>query len=372
MISEQAQGVLVEEARPTTKSVKCVVWDLDNTIWDGVLLEDEHVTLRPGIVEVLETLDSRGILLSVASKNDHPTAMRKLADFGLEKYFLYPQINWNSKSSSIRAVAKSLNIGIDTFAFVDDQPFEREEVAFEIPEMLCIDAARLSEITTLPQMMPRFITEDSRQRRLMYLGDIERNSAEKEFVGSNEEFLATLKMTFTIARAQEEDLRRAEELTVRTHQLNTTGYTYSYEELDAFRRSDTHRLYVASLEDRYGSYGKIGLVLVECQRDTWIVKLLLMSCRVMSRGVGTVMMNHIMAEARKAHVRLLAEFIPNDRNRMMYVTYKFGGFKEIERQDSLVIFEADLARIQPFPSYVKLHVEDHDAEAMALPVRRRA
>lgn len=356
MIREKSHGVLVAE--PKVKSIKCVVWDLDNTIWDGILLEDQQVTLRPGVLETLETLDHRGILLSIASRNDHETTMRKLEELGIKQYFLYPQINWNPKSSSLRAIAKSLNISIDTFAFVDDQPFEREEVSFEIPEMLCIDAANVSEICAMPEMMPRFITDDSHQRRQLYLSDIERNTVEKDFVGSNEEFLATLNMTFTIAHAQEEDLKRAEELTVRTHQLNTTGYTYSYEELNAFRHSDTHKLFISGLEDKYGTYGKIGLTLVECQEDTWIVKLLLMSCRVMSRGVGSVMMNYLMNRAKAANVRLLAEFVPNDRNRMMYVTYKFGGFKEIAKQDNIVLFEADLTRIQPFPSYVTLHIEE--------------
>lgn len=354
MIHEQDHGVLVAE--PKVKAIKCVVWDLDNTIWDGILLEDQHVTLRPGVLETLETLDRRGILLSIASRNDHETALRKLEEFGLKHYFLYPQINWNTKSSSVRAIAKSLNISTDTFAFVDDQPFEREEVGFEIPDVLCIDAVKVAEMCAMPEMMPRFITEDSHQRRQLYLSDIERNTAEKEFIGSSERFLASLNMVFTIASAQEEDLRRAEELTVRTHQLNTTGYTYSYEELNAFRHSKSHKLLISGLEDKYGTYGKIGLTLVECQEDTWSVKLLLMSCRVMSRGVGSIMMNYLMSQAKAANVRLLAEFMPNDRNRMMYVTYKFGGFKEIAKQDKLVIFEADLARIQPFPTYVTLHI----------------
>jgi FkbH-like protein len=251
-----------------------------------------------------------------------------------------------------------LNIGIDTFAFVDDQPFEREEVSFEIPQVLCIDAEQVAEICAMPEMMPRFITDDSRLRRQMYQSDIDRNVAEKDFGGSNEEFLATLGMVFTISRAQEEDLRRAEELTLRTHQLNTTGYTYSYEELNAFRHSDKHKLFISGLEDKYGTYGKIGLTLVEVSEDAWIVKLLLMSCRVMSRGVGTIMMNYVMKQAQKANMRLLAEFVPNDRNRMMYITYKFAGFKEVEKKDNLVIFEANQDLIQPYPSYVELHAED--------------
>lgn len=352
---EQIGAVPVKAKR---QSIKCVVWDLDNTLWDGVLLEDEQVVLRPAVVEVIKTLDSRGILHSIASKNDYETAMRKLEEFGVSQYFLYPQIDWNPKSAAIKVIAQSINIGIDTLAFVDDQPFEREEVQFCAPAVFCIDAANIEAMLAMPEMMPRFITTDSRQRRHMYLGDIERNRAEKEFIGSNEEFLARLDMVFTIAPAQEEDLRRAEELTVRTHQLNTTGYTYSYEELNAFRQSDRHKLLVASLDDKYGTYGKIGLALIECREESWTVKLLLMSCRVMSRGVGTIMMNHIMNLAKNAGVRLLAEFIPNDRNRMMYVTYKFGGFKEIEKKADMVILANDLSYIQPFASYVKVHLQE--------------
>ncbi len=323
------------------QSIKCVVWDLDNTLWDGVLLEDGQISLRTDVVDVIKTLDSRGIL----------------EQLGLNAYFLYPQINWNSKAASIREIVRSINIGIDALAFIDDQAFEREEVAFSLPEVLCIDTTDVPGLLDMPEMNPRFITEDSQQRRLMYLSDIARNKAEQEFVGPSEEFLATLQMAFTIAPAKEEDLRRAEELTLRTHQLNTTGYTYSYEELNEFRQSDTHKLFIASLDDRHGTYGKIGLALVECLADVWTIKLLLMSCRVMSRGVGTIMIHHIMNLAKKAGVPLRAEFVANDRNRMMYITYKFGGFKEVEKVDNLIVFENDLSYIQPFPDYIKVHFE---------------
>ena len=354
-----SQPVVDSHRLPTKRpTVKCVVWDLDHTLWDGVLLEDEEVVLRQDVVEVIKTLDSRGILHSIASKNDHATAMEKLQAFGLTDYFLYPQINWNSKASSIKEIAQSLNIALDTFAFVDDQPFERDEVNFALPEVLCIDAKDALELPTRPEMMPRFITSDSQKRRVMYLSDIARNQAEKNFTATNEEFLATLGLVFTIAPCTEDDLQRAEELTVRTHQLNTTGYTYSYEELNAFRLSDRHKLLVASLDDTYGSYGKIGLTLVECQDDLWTIKLLLMSCRVMSRGVGTIMVNHIMNMAKAAGVRLQAEFISNNRNRMMLVTYKFGGFVEVARDGERIVFENNLSTIQPFPAYVQVHIEE--------------
>ncbi|HEX9063065.1 MAG TPA: HAD-IIIC family phosphatase, partial [Clostridia bacterium] len=118
------------------KKVKCVVWDLDNTIWEGILSEDREVRLKPGIKGIIETLDDRGILQSIASKNDYDDAMKKLREFGLEEYFLYPQISWNSKAESVRKIAESINIGIDTLAFVDDQITEREEVSFSHPEVL--------------------------------------------------------------------------------------------------------------------------------------------------------------------------------------------------------------------------------------------
>jgi FkbH-like protein len=221
-----------------------------------------------------------------------------------------------------------------------------------VPQVRVVDAADLSAFLDIPEMNPEFITDDSRKRRQMYRSDIERAEAEQEFVGPTEEFLATLDMRFTLAPCTEDDLQRAEELTVRTNQLNTTGYTYGYDELNAFRTSPDHLLLVAGLDDKYGSYGKIGLALVEKAPEFWTIKLLLMSCRVMSRGVGTIMMSHIMSEAKNAGAKLRAEFKPNGRNRMMYVTYKFGGFKEIGTEGDLTIFEHGLETVQPFPEYV--------------------
>ncbi|MGA9773585.1 MAG: HAD-IIIC family phosphatase [Blastocatellia bacterium] len=338
--------------------IKCVIWDLDNTLWQGVLLEDTKVFLRDDVRLVIERLDDRGILQSIASKNDPAEATNRLREFGLLEYFLYPQINWNSKASSIKAIAESLNIGLDALAFIDDQRFELDDVAFSFPEVLCISAMDLDHVLDMPEMNPRFVTLDSRLRRQMYQSEIERKVEEETFVGSKEEFLMTLGMIFGIGSAREDDLQRAEELTVRTNQLNSTGYTYSYEELDWFRQSQSHKLLISSLEDKYGSYGKIGLGLLELTEDAWIIKLLLMSCRVMTRGVGTVFLNYIMSAAKKKGVKLLAEFAPNNRNRMMQISYKFAGFRERETKGDLIILENDLERIQPPPDYITVRIEE--------------
>jgi FkbH-like protein len=339
-----------------SKTVKCVVWDLDNTVWDGVLLEDGEVRPRPGVRETIEELDRRGILNSIASRNDHEPAMRRLTELGLAEYFLYPQINWSTKSASIEAVVEALNIGLDTVAFVDDEPYERAEVAFSLPRVRCLDPSEIATMLDRPDLTPAFVTEDSARRRAMYQADAARGEVEREFAGPREDFLAGLDMRFRIAPAGETDLARAAELTVRTNQLNTTGRTYSYEELAALRTSGDHLLLMARLDDRFGPYGNVGLALVEKAADVWTVKLLLMSCRVMSRGVGTIVVNHVKRMARDAGARLTAEFLPTDRNRMMLVSLKFNQFSELERRGDLVVYEADLTTIPADPAYVRVEV----------------
>jgi FkbH-like protein len=339
------------------KEIKCVVWDLDNTLWDGTLIESDDVQLKPGIEEILKTLDSRGILNSISSKNDFDDAMEKLKLFGLHDYFLYPEINWNPKSLALGNIQKNINIGMDTIMFIDDQPFEREEVASVHPDVTCIDAVEYRDLTKHPRLNPRFITDDSSRRRKMYQDDIKRKQEEDEFEGTSETFLASLNMKFVIHDALEEDLKRAEELTVRTNQLNATGRTFDYDELNEFRASENYKLLVCELTDKYGSYGKIGLALIELKEDAWHLRLLLMSCRVMARGVGTVLMSHIMQETKKAGKKLLADFRTTKRNRMMYVSYKFSNFKEVSKDDEgNILFENDLSIIQPFPPYIEIEI----------------
>jgi FkbH-like protein len=334
--------------------VKCVVWDLDNTVWDGVLLEDRQVALRAGVIDVIRTLDARGLLHSVASRNDFDAAMRQLRAFRLQEYFLYPQIGWHSKVSSMQAIAKSLNIGLDAVAFVDDDPFEREAMAASLPEVLLVDAHSLPSLLERPEFNPVYVTDDARQRRFMYMAEYQREAAEESFDGPDEAFLATLDLRMTIAPAAVGDLRRVQELTMRTHQLNSTGRTYSYEELEELSHSPRHKLLIAGLDDKCGTYGKIGLALVECCEELWSLKLLLVSCRVISRGAGTILLNYLLTLAREQRVRVQVEFRPTDRNRLMYVSLKFAGFREVQRNADFHVLECDLNRIHALPPYVKV------------------
>ncbi|MBY8885304.1 HAD-IIIC family phosphatase [Streptomyces sp. PTM05] len=343
-------------AKPVQGRIKCVVWDLDNTLWDGVLLEDGEVTVRPGVIEHIRRLDAMGVLHSVASKNDHETAMAKLRELGLEEMFLAPRIGWNPKSESLRQLAEKLNLGLDAFAFVDDQDFELAEMAYSLPQVTRVNAADIDTELVKPDYRPRFVSDESAQRREMYRSQLERDEVREEFTGTNEEFLASLEMVFTIAPAAREDLQRAEELTIRTNQLNSTGRTYSYDELDALRESPDHLLLVATLTDRFGSYGKIGLALVDRSGPDWRLNMMLMSCRVMSRGVGSVLLNHLMERAREAGAGLVADFVPTGRNRMMQITYAFSGFREVAKDGDRQLLAADLDRAQEQPGYVTVRV----------------
>jgi FkbH-like protein len=345
------------DAAGKRKPIKCVVWDLDNTLWDGTLMEKSSPELREGVLQIIHALDARGILQSIASRNHEQSALARLRELGIEEYFLFPQIHWEPKAGSIKAIAEALNIGLDSICFIDDEAFELAEMQALLPEVLCRDAQQLPRLFEMPRLSSGTVTAESRSRRRMYLADIQRKQIEEEFAGAHDEFLATLDMVFTISPAQPEDLARAEELTNRTNQLNTTGYTFSQEELEGFLDSPDHLLLMAELTDKFGSYGKIGLALIERGDPVWTIRLLLMSCRVMNRNVGMVMLIHILDRARKAGVRLLSEFVSNDRNRMMFVTYKFAGFKQIENRGNVQILEHDLTSIAPIPAFLTLNIK---------------
>lgn len=343
------------------KNKKCLIWDLDNTLWQGTLAEGGSVTLRDGVREVLAELDRRGILLSVASKNEYDDAMDKLREFGISEYFLYPQICWSSKADSVAAIANALNIGMDSLAFIDDQSFEREEVRYHHPEVLTIDAADMDKLTEMPEFTPRFITEDSGLRREMYRSDLCRKAEESTFTGSSEEFLATLDMHLTIAPVAYGDLERVEELTVRTNQLNSTGVTYGFEELESYISSPRHIFLIASLKDKFGTYGKIGIVLLEETETELRIKLLLMSCRVMTRGIGSALLVHLIKLAEAKGKALKADFIHTGRNRVMYVTYKLMGFEEENPEDSdaeqcTLIYRGEEKK--EYPSYLTLQIRE--------------
>lgn len=339
--------------------IKLIVWDLDDTIWDGTLLEPGAVSLKPGIKAILETLDARGILHSIASKNNYREAWRQLREFGLDAYFLCPQINWNAKSVSVAALQRRLNIGTEAMLFIDDQAFERAELRAAHPDITCVPASRYRAMVDWSRLNPRFITEDSVKRRKLYQAEQRRTGREKAFEGPSETFLASLNLHFRISRATENDLRRAAELTVRTHQFNATGLPYSHARLEAYRNSGDHLLLICELSDRFGSYGKIGLALVRVMPTALHLKLMLMSCRVIARGTGHLLLTYLMQLAKHSDKQLTADFRKTAQNRLMYLTYRFAHFREKHRKaDGTLLLENDLSRIPPYPAYYRLSIPE--------------
>lgn len=316
------------------KKIKCVIFDLDGTLWNGTLVENWNVELKKGVREMLEELDRRGILMSIASKNDSEYAEKKLSELGILDYFLVPQISWNPKSESVAEISRLLNLSTKEFAFVDDTRHERDEVAFSHPDVMILEASKIPHLLQLEEFCPRFITEDSRLRRKLYQNDLCRQKDESEFHGTSEEFLKTLNMKLTVSRVKKGDLERVEELTRRTHQLNSTGRTFSFEELEALIDDERYIFLIASLENRYGDCGKIGLALLEKGNGTLTVKLLIMSCRVMTLGVGSALLVFLSHIAEREKKKLLADFIFTERNRIMYITYKMLGFLDESDEDA--------------------------------------
>ncbi|MGW4476039.1 HAD-IIIC family phosphatase [Nonomuraea sp. NPDC004354] len=311
---------------PTT--IKCLVWDLDDTLWQGVLLEDREVRLGDDIRRVIAALDERGILQSVASRNDHDYAWERLEKLGVAKYFVLPQIGWGAKSASVAAIADRLQFAHRAIAFIDDQPAERAEVAHHLPEVRCYPAEQAARLLDLPEFSPATVTEDSRNRRVMYQAGFARDTARAGFAGPEEEFLRGLGMEMRVVRANETDLRRVEELTLRTSQMNATGVHYPDAALRALLTDPGHEVLVVSMSDRFGPHGAIGVVLLARHADVWYLKLLATSCRVVAFGAGAVLLRWLSGQTAAAGAHLVADLRRTARNRMMEVAYRFAGFTE--------------------------------------------
>jgi len=308
--------------------VKCLVWDLDNTLWQGTLLEDGDVELVAGIRDVVSTLDSRGIMQSVASKNDYDLAWARLEQLGMAEFFVHPQIGWGRKSDSVCQVAERLQFALTTIAFIDDQPAELAEVAFRAGEVRCYTAEQALSLPGLPEFSPEVVTVDARRRRQMYQASFRRDADRESFPGPDEEFLRSLELVMDIKRADEEDLSRVEELTLRTSQMNATGVHYSDAALRGLLADPGHEVLTVNLADRFGPHGAVGVMLVECHPAVWHLKLLATSCRVVSFGAGAVILNWLIDQAARADAHLVADFRPTSRNRMMDIAYRFAGFTD--------------------------------------------
>jgi FkbH-like protein len=267
------------------RTAKCVVWDLDDTIWRGTLAEDGHesLALDPIALATIIELDRRGILQSVATKNDPDAALAALAALKIRDYFLFPQTGWGPKSVSIKRIAELLDIGLDTLVFIDDQPFERGEVGETLPEVTVLPASDIPTLLTSP-LFDVPATPESAKRRAMYQTEELRHATFTGSVIDYVTFLRQCRIRLEISELTTNHQERAYELSQRTNQLNVSGTKYSRDDIKMLMQpSSPQQAYMLRCQDRFGDYGVIGMCVVD--RRSARVHSFMMSCRVQRKRV---------------------------------------------------------------------------------------
>lgn len=335
------QGTPVTAEKPAA-AVKCVVWDLDNTLWDGILIETEDpdsLQLLPGVEETIRTLDERGIVQSVASKNDYDAAWAVVERLGLSEYFLYPQIHWNAKSGSMRQIAESLNIGLDTLALIDDSPFEREQVKAMCPQVRVYDPAELDRLPDLPELTV-VVTEESRNRRAMYRAEEKRSRMMAGDDLDTVEFLKKCHLRMEIFTPESgAEILRCFELVVRTNQLNMSGNKYTEEEFAEVLARPGHRNVAFSCEDDFGGYGIVGFGQYKVENGELAFTEFAMSCRVAGKYVESAFFAALLAAENCGSGRFSVQ--KTKKNILLRRTLEDIGFKTESDSDKRIDYTFD-------------------------------
>lgn len=336
---------------------KCIVWDLDDTLWDGVCLEGE-VQVRSEVLRAIKELDQRGILHSIASRGEESVALEALRDNNLIYFFLVPQINWEPKPKNIITISKELNISLDSIAFIDDDSFELEQVSYMLPEVMTIEADRASELTFIPDFCPEKVTKEGQRRRHFYLAEQKRKCAEYQFK-TREAFLKSCAMRLTVRPMVKSDLPRVLELMSRTHQLNTIGHVFPQKELIKILNNPTKTtaINIVRLTDRFGSYGTIGISIVETSNSSWMLKYLAISCRVLGRGVERAVLAFLLQDARERGLSCAeAAYRDTGRNRTMRALYQMNGFRMcgVPKANGIQVFKKILDRVPEVPTWIEI------------------
>ena len=285
------------------KFVKCVAWDLDNTLWKGVLTEGGGIDLNTVAVTTIKELDKRGILHTILSKNTYDQAMARLRELGLDSFFVYPAINWGAKSLNLQEIAKKINIGLDTFAFVDDSSFERAEVGESLPMVRVFSETEIGSFLKLPEFSPP-ISAESATRRLSYLREMARTKEEISFVGDHIAFLKSCVLRIELFIPQTSlDVMRCYELIQRSNQLNLTGRRYSQNEFTGLLKSSASN-YAIRVVDRFGDYGIVGFISVELSALSFTIVDFVLSCRVAKKHCEHEVLHRLMLLGKDAGIEM--------------------------------------------------------------------
>jgi FkbH-like protein len=333
---------------------------------DGIVLDGEY----PGagylaLQRALLALHARGIILAVSSKNDHAEAMGVLEDdprmLLRPRHFAAVRINWNDKPQSLREIAGELNIGIDSLAFLDDNPVERERVRRELPEVTVIDlpadpmeyAAALRRCAALERVS---ISAEDRARGRHYAEQRQRAELERS-VASVEDYLRSLATALTMGRVAPGSVTRVAQLTQKTNQFNLTTRRYSEAQVAAMAVDPSRRVYEASVADRFGDGGLVGVAITRDEDAVCEIDTLLLSCRVIGRTVESAMLAEIARDAAGRGVgRIRGWFLPTPKNAPARDFYQRHGFSVAAEREDGTLWELDITTKLPVhPDWI--HVE---------------
>ena len=290
----QKLNIFYKELMVDLAKVKVVVWDLDNTVWDGIVGDDNDVYVRRNALECIKLLDQYGVLNSISSKNTHSIAWQKIKALGLNEYFLHSKINWNRKSDNIRIIAQELNIGLDSVLFIDDNPSEREEVQEALPEVQVMDVY-LDEL--IDRIKKLEVTNTSHLRRKSYQSEILRKEDSQRFVGDYHEFLKKSSLTLSIRKVNSEsDKTRLMEMFNRTNQFNLRKASYTDQLISEIMGSEESQLRIFSVEDKYGNYGIVGGIIYRISTEESLLTIIdyVQSCRVAQKSIEEAIIKKIM------------------------------------------------------------------------------
>jgi FkbH-like protein len=311
--------------------LKCVVWDLDNTLWQGTLVEDgvEGVTLSQTAADAVRELDRRGIINSIASKNDPELAFAALDKFELRQYFVFPKVSWGPKSEAIKSIIAEMDVSADTFAFVDDQPFERGEIKELIPDIAVFSHTEIADLIAHPRCdVP--ITPESAKRREMYRTEERRIMARDTTTLDYANFLRSCDIRLEMTRLQPRNLLRMYELSQRTNQLNFSGRRYTQSELQTLMIEQPERAFVLTCTDKFGEYGAIGFCVLMDGRPA--IESFFMSCRVQRKRVENAFFEYLRNELlASGATRFEVKYKPTSKNKASVQMLEELGFRhEIE------------------------------------------
>lgn len=336
------------------RTKKNLVLDLDNTLWGGVVGEDgvDGVKVGKGCPEgeifyafqvYIKSLKLRGIILSVASKNNPEDAEEvfvkknmplKLDDFAMKK------INWNPKHDNLSSMAKSLNIGIDSFVFLDDNPVERGLIKTTLPEVAVPELTKdpcgyLTILKSSPYFEKLFMTEDDISKAQQYKENAQREEI-KEEIGDMNTFLNTLGTQVNIGVAKKENIQRIHQLFSKTNQFNVTTKRYKVSDIEEFIDKEQFDLFAITVKDNFGEMGMVGLVLVKLNTNSAQIDSFILSCRAMGRFIETAIMNAIKNKYLLSNriEKFVAEYIPTAKNVPVKSFFDSQGFDLIDQGDS--------------------------------------